>query len=58
MSEIPVRQIGEDEEGEPIVRREMTAEEIQERLDLNVANTAEAQRRWVLEQHAGRNGSQ
>jgi hypothetical protein len=56
MNEIPVRQVGENENGEPIVRREMTAEEIKERLDLNVAQTTERQRRWVLEQLAERNG--
>jgi hypothetical protein len=56
MNEIPLRQVGEDENGDPILRREMTAEEIKERLDLNVANTAEKQRRWVLEQLAERNG--
>jgi hypothetical protein len=56
MPEIPVRVVGEDENGEPIVRREMTAEEIQERLDLNVAETTEKQRRWVLEQLAKENG--
>lgn len=54
---IPVRIVGEDEQGDPILRREMTAEEIQERLDLNVAETAAKQRRWVLEQLADKNGN-
>jgi hypothetical protein len=56
MKEIPVRIVGEDEKGDPIGRREMTAEEIKERLDLNVKETTEKQRRWVLEQQAMRNG--
>jgi hypothetical protein len=57
MNEIPVRIVGEDEKGDPIGRREMTAEEIKERLDLNVENTAEKQRRWVLGKLAEKNGS-
>jgi hypothetical protein len=56
MNEIPVRIVDEDENGEPIGRREMTAQEIKERLDLNVANTAEKQHRWVIEETAKRNG--
>ena len=56
MNEIPVRIVGEDENGDPIGRREMTAEEIKERLGLNVENTAEKQRRWAVEQLAERNG--
>lgn len=36
---IPVRVVDEDEEG-LVYRREMTVEEITERVDLNVANTA------------------
>jgi hypothetical protein len=55
-SEIPYREVGRDDDGEPIYRREMTAEEIKERLDLNVANTAERQRRWAIEEARKRNG--
>ena len=55
---IPVRIVGEDEQGDPIGRREMTADEIKERLDLNVKNTAEKQRRWAIEESRKRNGAE
>jgi hypothetical protein len=57
VNEIPVRIVGEDEDGEPITRRVMTADEIRERLDLNIANTASALRRRVLEALAEKNGT-
>jgi hypothetical protein len=56
MNEIPARVVGEDVDGEPIVRREMTADEIRERLELNVQNTTEAHRWRVLEELARQNG--
>ena len=46
---IPYRYIEHDYDGEPIYRREMTAEEIEERIELNFAQTTERQRRWALE---------
>jgi hypothetical protein len=54
VKEIPVRIVGEDEKGDPLGRREMTAEEIKERLDLNVANTTQKQRHWALTEEAKR----
>jgi hypothetical protein len=55
--EIPIRETGEvDEFGEPVLGRYMTAEEIEERLALNIANTSEALRRRVLEELAKENG--
>jgi len=58
VQEIPVRDTGDvDEDGEPIMLRVMTAEEIRERDALNVANTASALRQRTLEYLAQHNGA-
>ena len=41
-----------DEHGAPVARRIMTAEEIRERLDLNIADTTSRQRSWVIQQNS------